>query len=125
MSINRRTKYLVRFARYLHPYKVVFQGGILALALFIVYALVLPSSLELYLMPSLVALVWLVLFNLMLSTFGVAPAIPLNNPSFWQKITTKVKGFFFQLFAVVFILLTLVCLFLSIKMFGVWQGAAL
>lgn len=114
---------LVILARFLYPYRWLFQLLAGVLVLFIVYGLVLapPGSQEAYLMPSLVALLWTVLVNLMLHTFRQPPQPDSANASWWQRIKSKVKRGFYRLFTLLFILLSLLCVFLSLKMFGVWR----
>jgi 4-hydroxybenzoate polyprenyltransferase len=68
---------------------------------------------------SFVGFIWLILFNLLLSLFYDVPSIDNDSNGLFSQIIIKVKRSFYHFMALLFIGLTLVIVFLSIRMFRV------
>ena len=65
---------------------------------------------------SFVTLIWLLLFNLLLSLFQSIPSIDKERDRILARIKIKVQRSLYQLLAVFFVGLTLVIIFLSVRM---------
>jgi hypothetical protein len=67
---------------------------------------------------SFVGCIWLLLFNLLLSIFNDIPSTD-NQPSMFKRLKSRVQRYFYQLLAILFIGLTLVIVFLTIRILRV------
>ena len=65
---------------------------------------------------SLVGLIWLLLFNILLSTFHNIPRVDDDTKSRLTLVKIKVKRGVFHVLALLFVGLTLVIIFLSVRM---------
>lgn len=71
---------------------------------------------SLYEILSFVGCIWLLLFNILLSIFYQIPSIDNSSKGLITRVKTKTKRFFYHLLALLFIGLTLVIIFLTIRM---------
>jgi hypothetical protein len=79
-------------------------------------------SKDVYLMPSILGVIWALLFSSFTTIFPHAPSKPDKNEKFFRKIIIWLKRGFYYALALLFIALTIAVIFLSFKMFGVWRS---
>ncbi len=100
----------------------VLLAGLLFFTLFIVTILDIPyfQSGE-YLIPSLVGTLWSALFFVLVSAFPYVPTAPQKNDTFLFKMKRRIQRGLFYMLGVIFIVSTIGVIFLSFKLFGIWQ----
>jgi len=85
----------------------------------VIYLLKTPSyshqSTNSFAILSFVCCIWLLLFNLLLSIFNNIPSTD-NQVAMFKRLKIKIQRFFYHLLAILFIVLTLVIVFLTIRM---------
>jgi len=111
---------LARRLIWLRP--IVLLLGIGFFSLF-VYALVNGNSTfqDFYLIPSLLGVIWVLLFNTLISIFPNIPPKPRAEEKFFSRIKLKFKRGFYGVMAVIFILLTALVIFFTVRMLGLWK----
>ena len=72
-----------------------------------------------YALLSFIACIWLLLFNILLSLFDNIPKINTDSPGIFIRIKLKVQRSLYHVVALLFIALTLVIVFLSLRMLRV------
>ena len=72
-----------------------------------------------YALLSFIACIWLLLFNILLSLFDNIPKINTDSPGIFIRIKLKVQRILYHFLALLFIGLTLVIVFLSLRMLRV------
>ncbi|MCJ8296027.1 MAG: hypothetical protein MJK15_16615 [Colwellia sp.] len=72
-----------------------------------------------YALLSFIACIWLLLFNILLSLFDNIPKINTDSPGIFIRIKLKVQRSLYHVLALLFIALTLVIVFLSLRMLRV------
>lgn len=78
-----------------------------------------PQPTSPYASLSFIACIWLLLFNLLLSLFDNIPKINTDSQGVFIRIKIKVQRSLYHFFALLFIGLTLVIVFLSLRMLRV------
>jgi hypothetical protein len=68
-----------------------------------------------YEMTCFVVFIWLLLFNIMLSVFNAAPSINRENHGMFERFKIKFKRSLLHLSAFLFICLTVVIIFLTLR----------
>ena len=71
-----------------------------------------------YAILDFVVCIWLLLLNLLLSIFNDIPKLDMQGPKF-KRLKVKIQRFLYQLFAVLFMGLTFVVIFLTIRLLRV------
>ena len=72
-----------------------------------------------YALLSFIACIWLLLFNILLSLFDNIPKINTDSSGIFIRIKLKVQRSLYHVLALLFIALTLVIVFLSLRMLRV------
>lgn len=72
-----------------------------------------------YALLSFIACIWLLLFNILLSLFDNIPKINTDSPGIFIRIKLKVQRILYHFLALLFIGLTLVIVFLSLRVLRV------
>ncbi|HCM48768.1 MAG TPA: hypothetical protein DIS98_15150, partial [Colwellia sp.] len=72
-----------------------------------------------YAMLSFVGIIWLLLFNILLSLFHHIPNIDEGSKGIFSRVKIKVQRSCYHLLALLFIALTLVIVFLTVRMLRV------
>ena len=99
--------------------KLIYLAMVLLVGVIIIQLLQIPSPAKpsnAFSILSLVGLIWLLLFNILLSTFHNIPRIDDDTKSRLALVKIKVKRCFYYFLAILFIGLTLVIIFLSVRM---------
>ena len=99
--------------------KLIYLAMVLLVGVIISQLLQIPSPAKpskAFSILSLVGLIWLLLFNILLSTFHNIPRIDDDTKSRLALVKIKVKRCFYHFLAILFIGLTLVIVFLSVRM---------
>ena len=77
---------------------------------------------DVYLMPGLVGALWAgLLFNLV-NIFPHFPSKPNKDITFFSRLKIWFIRFMFSLLAIVFLVLSVVVVMLSFKLFGIWRA---
>jgi len=99
--------------------KLIYLAMIILVGIIITQLLQTPSQTQpsnTFSIFSLVGLIWLLLFNILLSIFHNIPRIGDDSKSRLSRFKIKVKRCFYHFLALLFIGLTLVIVFLSVRM---------
>ena len=72
-----------------------------------------------YALLSFITCIWLLLFNILLSLFDNIPKINTDSPGIFIRIKLKVQRSLYHILALLFIGLTIVIVFLSLRMLRV------
>ena len=112
---------LSKLAVKLKPFQKLSYVLIVLLAVTIIFQLNQPSSLQVdksnsYAFFSFLTCIWLLLFNLLIAMFDNIPLINNDNKGIISRIKNKVRRGFYHFLALLFVVLTLVIIFLSIRM---------
>jgi len=102
---------------------LVFMIGLVFLSLFFgsIFGLSGISS-DIYLIPSVLGVIWSALFFFLVSTYSYIPPKPTNGTKFFFRVKVHFKRGIYHVLGVVFILLTIAVISLSFKMLGVWRN---
>jgi hypothetical protein len=73
-----------------------------------------------YAMPSLLFGTWCLLLNLLLSIVLFSPEHVLKKPSWLARIKLRIAKSLFTFLNVIFICISLVLIYLTVKMFNIW-----
>jgi len=80
-----------------------------------------PSeSKDIYLIPSILALLWSLITLSILSAFPHVPAKASKEIPYLERVKVSVTRFFYHLLALVFIVLSIVTLWFSIRLITIW-----
>ena len=105
--------------RWLKPLSFVLAIG--AFSLFGYVVLSEPSaSKDVYLIPSVVALLWALVAMSMLSLFPYVPAKPSKDIGFFKKIKVRITRFFYQIASLIFIALSSATIWFSVRLLHIW-----
>lgn len=99
--------------------KLIYLAMIILVGIMITQLLQSPSPVQAsntFSILSLIGLIWLLLFNILLSIFHNIPRIDNDSNSRLSRVKIKVKRGFFHVLALLFVGLTLVIIFLSVRM---------
>jgi uncharacterized membrane protein len=111
---------LVKIAEKLQPFRqLTYLLAALLVGIIITQLLTTPSSAQSsssFAMLSFIGVIWLILFNILLSLFHNIPAHNEESKGVFSCVKIKIQRIFYNLFALLFIGLTLMIVFLSIKM---------
>jgi hypothetical protein len=101
---------------------LVFIIGVVFLSLFLasIFGLGRIES-DIYLIPSVLGVIWSALFFFMVSTFPYVPPKPTKDTKFFEKIKVRFKRGIYHVFSVIFVFLTIALFSLSFKMVGIWR----
>jgi hypothetical protein len=111
---------LVKIAEKLQPFrKLTYLLAALLVGIIITQLLTTPSSAQssnAFAMLSFIGVVWLILFNILLSLFHNIPVHNAESKRVFSTVKIKIQRSFYHFFALLFIGLTLLIIFLSIRM---------
>lgn len=112
---------LSKLAVKLKPLQKLSYVLIAILAAIIIFQLNQPSSLQTdksnsYAFFSFLTCIWLLLFNLLIAIFDNVPVISSDKQAIFSRIKSKVRRGFYHFLALLFVALTLIIIFLSIRM---------
>jgi hypothetical protein len=99
--------------------KLIYLAMIILVGVMITQLLQTPSPTQAsntFSILSLIGLIWLLLFNILLSIFHNIPKSDNDSKSRLALVKIKVKRCFYHVLAILFIGLTLVIIFLSVRM---------
>ena len=100
--------------------------GVGFLCLFIYTLLVSDSSAQdVYLIPSIVGILWCLIFNILITLFRVVPSKPDAKAKLFVKLKARLDRGIYYLFALIFIVLSIAVLVMSFRLFGIWRGTYL
>jgi len=96
--------------------------GFLFLVLFLVSVFV-PGGIDddVYMMPSILGLLWASLFFILVSSFAVIPEKPAAATRFFARMKIRLKRGAYHLLAITFLVLSLAVVAMSIRMLGIWM----
>ncbi len=102
---------------------LVFMIGLVFLSVFLgsIFGLRGLES-DIYLIPSILGIIWSAQFFFLVSTFPSIPPRPTKGTKFFARVKVRVKRGMYHVLGVVFILLTIAVVLLSFKMVGVWRA---
>ena len=113
-------KILVALAEKLQPLrKLTYILAVLLVGVIFTQLLTTPSyslSNSSYAMFSFVGVIWLILFNILLSLFHKIPTLNEESKGMFSRVKIKIQRSFYHFFAILLIGLTLMIVFLSIRM---------
>lgn len=78
---------------------------------------------EIYIIPSLVGMLWSVLFFVLINTFPYVPPKPTKDLSFFTRLKIRFQRFIYTILGLAILILTIAVLILSLKMFSIWRSA--
>jgi len=111
---------LVKLAEKLQPFrKLTYLLAAILVGIIVTQLLTTPSSAQSsnsYAMLSFIGVIWLILLNILLSLFHKIPALNEESKGVFSRVKIKIQRSFYHLFALLFIGLTLMIVFLSIRM---------
>jgi hypothetical protein len=114
---------LAKFSSKLQPLrKSTYLVIVLLIGVIITQLLQTPSLIQTnnsYAMLSFVGIIWLLLFNILLSLFHNIPNIDEGSKGMFSRVKIKVQRSCYHLLALLFIALTLVIVFLTVRMLRV------
>ena len=115
---------LSRISQRLHPFRSLsFLVATIFVALFIYAFIELPANeQDRVAMPCLLGVLWAIMFNLFTTIFSHVPQIDKLHAGFFKRWKIKLLRLFYTLFALFFIMLTIIVVILTFKMISVWQG---
>lgn len=77
---------------------------------------------DIYLIPSVLGVVWAALFFFMVSTFPHVPPKHTKKSGFFVRVELRLKRGVYHILGAVFVVLTVAVVMLSFKMFGIWRA---
>ena len=77
---------------------------------------------DVYLVPSVLAVIWSMLVLFMISTFPHVPPKPDKDIRLLMRFRIRLKRGIYYLLGLVFLVITLALLMLSFKLFGIWRA---
>jgi len=114
---------LVKIAEKLQCFrKLTYLLAVLLVGFILTQLLATPSSAQSsssYAMLSFIGVIWLILFNILLSLFHNIPTNNEESKGVLSRVKIKIQRSFYHLLALLFIGLTLMIVFLSIRMFRI------
>ncbi len=110
---------LSRLLRWTKP--VVLLLGIASFSLFIATLFQLAGiETDIYLMPSVLGVLWSLLFFFLLSTFPHVPPKPDKELSWFKRLKVRLQRGIYYLLGTLFIILTLAAIRITFSMLGIW-----
>ncbi|MFK8016356.1 MAG: hypothetical protein AB8G17_13060 [Gammaproteobacteria bacterium] len=96
--------------------------GVLFLALFVVSVFA-PGGMDgdVFLMPSVVGVLWTSLFFVLVSGFAVIPEKPAAGTRFFARVKIRLKRGAYHLLALIFVVLSIAVVAMSVRMLGIWM----
>ena len=107
-------------ARWLKPVIKLASLASLSAFLYVVF-LAEGANRDVYLIPSVVALIWTLLLYILLATFPNVPAAPDKSRNLFFRIRLRVVRLFYHILAVLFLLFTIAVVILSLRILNVWR----
>ncbi len=77
---------------------------------------------EILIIPCVVGVLWSLVCLFLISTFPYVPAKATTAERFYQRLKTKLTRTFYYLVSCLFIALSAIALFLTVRLFNVWRG---
>lgn len=77
---------------------------------------------DIYLIPSVLGVIWSLLFISIVSIFPYVPSKPSSDEKFFKKLKVRFKRAIYHLLGLLFLILTIAVILLSLKMFGIWRA---
>ncbi|PKI16916.1 hypothetical protein [Colwellia sp. 12G3] len=114
---------LAKLSTNLQPFrKLTYLLAVFLVGIIVTQLLQTPSSTQLnnpFAMLSFVGIIWLLLFNILLSLFHNIPSIDEGSKGMFTHMKIKVQRSFYHLLALLFIALTLIIVFLTARILRV------
>ncbi|PKG85727.1 hypothetical protein CXF85_02745 [Colwellia sp. 75C3] len=114
---------LVKLSAKLQPLrKLTYLVMALLIGIIVTQLLETPSpfpSKNSYAMLSFMGIIWLLLFNILLSLFHNIPTLDVGSKGIFKRVKIRVQRSCYHLLALIFIGLTLVIVFLTVRMLRV------
>jgi hypothetical protein len=105
--------------------KLVVSFGFLSLLLLIYSQIFLPiAEQNIIAMPCLLAIIWSLLFNLLIKLFQNIPRKATLEQFIFKRWKQHILRSFYHAVAAGYLLLSIVIIYLTYKMFGVWVGVS-
>jgi len=113
---------LLLFADWLFSFRVIFLFLAAFFAACIVYGFIYlaPTQQNQFVLPSFLALLWSLMFYILLVFTQKKPQDSNKKPTLLNKFKLKVHRLFYSLFTVVFIGLTLAVFIVTFRLLSVW-----
>ncbi len=75
---------------------------------------------DVFLIPSILLLIWSLVFFNLINLFANAPRKPTKNDAFFLKIKIRLKRAWYHFLSLIFILISITAIFFTMKLLGVW-----
>ena len=105
--------------RWLKPFAVGFGVAALGASLWFLWSA--TSNSDLYLIPALLSFTWCLLLYSFIELFSVPPAVSTQTSTFFERVVLKIKYFFYVDLAIIFLLLTILVIYMSYELIYVWS----
>ena len=76
---------------------------------------------DIFLIPSVIGLLWSLLLLSFTTTFSNLPSKPRSDEKLIKRIKARIMRGFYYIIGLIFLVLTVAIIFLSLKIFGIWH----